>query len=320
MGKMLDALNRSRKDKVDVEILENVDKYDLYEKALLSGDYLEVNFDLADKTGSLVTADDNGVQLVLKSDDIKLSMDFYNAGMKHRFIQYPLEVRVVSVDRDSNTVYLRPEKSDRADKAAKEADIVGKIYSEIKNELKKGNTPRVWGKVIWVNDKRAGVYLFDRAVFACINASEWQKSYTRFLYEVCKENAIYEFDVIGVGTRRNEGSKEAALILSRREITGDPWERIDDTYITEGGVIQVKAIEVPEDKNFFWGTSRRLPGIEIFCNLNEKLNIQKGLVYNCVIKKVDFATHQLRVTPFEYCEESGRVVAVLKKKITEDTK
>ena len=78
----------------------------------------------------------------------------------------------------------------------------------------------------------------------------------------------------------------------RRMATGWDYVRLNRPLLLLGDKIIVKCISKPNDKNYFWGTSERIPGMKLTCEYTAKFrkdgtDVIEGIRYICSIKKIN---------------------------------
>lgn len=256
-------------------------------KACLLGGTMECRFDSASREGDLSLIDENGITVVLPYDEFVKDAPYYTPKVKDRFIGLPLNVKVKRILESENMVIVVS--------AMQKSKIKGALIKAIFTELGKGNTPRVIGEVIHVQQERAMVNILHRDVLGFIYHKNWQNGYTRNMLSMVKPGDILEFDVIGQAPKKK--GKDIAFILDRKSYAGDPWQELHD--FEQGDAITVQCIEKPVNKSYFWGVSKRAPGIEVMCNYNSNLTIMKSCHYKCKVLEFSKDQHIFKVVPFE---------------------
>ena len=277
-------------------------------------------FQYADKDGTLIGSI-GGVEFSLKSDDFSVSAPYYNAAIKNYFLNIPISVCIGEVDEENKKVrFISARRRGVSD--ANHERVRGMAVKALHGCLERGETPRVWGRVISVNPKGAArVHLFDE-VSAIITVGEWRNSYTRFFSEICKEGAIYEFDVIGTTTTREERTETKdkrhstyeLFTLSRRNIEPVPFEVVKEKNVQPGDVLCVKCQEIPDPtfttKNYFYGTCDRLRGVEISVrvNMNRDIGYKVGFLYNCKVRRIDENRGIILASAFEPSKQTADAI------------
>lgn len=277
-------------------------------------------FQYADKDGTLIGSI-GGVEFSLKSDDFSVSAPYYNAAIKNYFLNIPISVCIGEVDEANKKVsFLSARK--RGMSESNHERVRGMAVKALHGCLERGETPRVWGRVISVNPKGvARVHLFDE-VSAIITVGEWRNSYTRFFNEICKEGAIYEFDVIGTTTARQERTETKdkrhttyeLFTLSRRNLEPVPFEVVKEKNVQPGDVLCVKCQEIPDStfttKNYFYGTCERLRGVEISVrvNTNKDIGYRVGFLYNCKVRRIDENRGIILASAFEPSKQTADAI------------
>ena len=333
MSNFLERLNEQRSNTLlDQEriVLEQTSVDVDFHKAFQDGEIISVYFEMADVDGNLY-AMANGYTICLPFSIIGEKVDGFKARMKNRLLRHPLAVKVKSIDEEEKCIYVSLETSISVDgstpeeRAQRERVFAGRLNREIRNSLKvytEDTTgtierPKVVGTILMVSEKFAMVSLYGTPVVGRISVQEWASCYLRSLKSVCGKGETFVFEVIDEKPRLDKESQprgnEVMWELSRMGITPDPWSEDNLKRVTVDSVIRVSGIDFPEGKDYFWGTSRMCPGIEILCNRrDEKLPMKMGITYNARVKKLDIENHTLVVTPFEVSEESVRIAALLK--------
>ncbi len=301
MNKLLNQLNsglRNRAGGNDKGKQEIKDFLLPYKHLKETGGTIEVKFVSVDKAGTHHAVDDHGVALELLQDDMKLSSYQKRAGS---MLGANLTVAVKDIDEVNNTVYFSMSR--------KKSTLSASVNAAIRQDLAKGKPIRVWGRITAIyppkgkNSGNAWIRLLDQDVVGNIDVREWSKGFTPDLSDVCKVGEMYEFDVIG---QYSTSHKTGMPIwrCSRREIAEDPWKSLP-TDFAEGNVILIKAVNKPEGKTYFWGSSPLAPNISIMCNYNPKFRITIGAFYRCKIDKLDIPGRFFRVSPFDVCPISN---------------
>lgn len=281
-----------------------------------SGAPLLFAFQYASADGTLL-GNIGGVEFSLKSEDFSVSAPYYNARIKNHFLNVPISVCVGEVDEKNKKVSFVSARNNARSEASRDR-VRGMAVKALRGCLERGETPRVWGRVISVDPRGAArVHLFDE-VAAIITVAEWRNAYTRFFEELCKKDAIYEFDVIGTTTARRERTETPdkrhstfeLFTLSRRNIEPVPFSIVKEKNVQPGDVLCVKCQEIPDptftEKNYFYGTCDRLRGVEISArvNPNKDLVIKEGFSYNCKVRGMNEERGILLTSAFEASKQS----------------
>lgn len=299
--------------KADEELIEKCKK--VKEK----GGVLLFAFQYADKDGNLIGRI-GGVEFFLSGENFSVSAPYYNAKRKNYFLNIPISVSVKEVDEKNKRIALTGGKEAASEKSRER--LRGMAVKALKSCLDRGEVPRVWGRVISVNPRGiARVLLYDE-VSAEITVANWRKAYTRNFAELCRQGAIYEFDVVGIrkhsvertDTKDKRRTPFELFDLSRLEIEPNPFDIVKEMNVQPGDILCVKCMEIPdptfETKNYFYGTCERLRGVEICARQggNPEMKYKVGLTYNCKIRKIDEIRGILLATAFEYSKESKDAV------------
>ena len=262
---------------------EEKDKFLRYRQALEEDTNLEVTFDYADTNGDLSLKDSNGITVCLRGEDLKKTNQYYAEWKKANFIGIALHVKIIRIDVKKKVVYVKRADSER-----------GAAMSEICKELKKGNHPVLSGTVLFVRDNNVIVNILNLNIIGVIKAREWRPTFVRVLSKVVNKGDVVKFAVTDISNR--EKGHDISFVCSRREIMQSPWETIED--IPVDSVMTVQCIEKPKDKLYFWGTSTRVPEIDVMCDLNPNLNILTNVYYKCKVRTFDREARKLQVVPF----------------------
>lgn len=296
MNQLIKNLNSSMEKKAVEAVAQKSAEHDnlleQYTKLLESGETIELRFDSSDDEGSLVTASE-GVTFIVKRDDQILGRYQQAFGT---LVGSNINVKVKEVDKKADIVYL--------EMTGAKSTLIQQIRRELDADLKSGEKPRLFGRVVDIVVTRDGrkseawVKLLDKDIPGVLNIRDYSKTYTSSLNDVLKKGEIYEFDVIG---SRNMKSRGGASIytLSRKNITPNPWNNIPAS-LKENTMILVKCIEKVEDKHYWWGISPYVKNLNIMGIFNKKVNIYKGGWYKCYISELDREKEVFRVLPIEF--------------------
>ena len=308
-----DAEDLLKEGRADEELIQKCEEAKKQDSVLLFA------FQYADKDGTLIGRI-GGVEFFLKGEDFSVSAPYYNAWNKNYFLNVPISVKVGEVNASEKKVCFRSAREKRTD--ASKDRIRTLAIRALDGCLSRKETPRVWGRVTYV-DKRglAKVLLFDE-VSAEITVANWRRAYTRSFAELCRKDAIYEFDVIGKRIRTKELTETKdkrhrsyeVFTLSRLDIEPNPFDVVKEKNVQPGDVVCVKCQEIPDptftSKNYFYGTCERLRGVEISVRPggNPDIQYKVGLTYNCKIR--GWVEHRgiLLASAFEYAKESHDAV------------
>lgn len=302
LGYREEAVEHRKEEKAVVQKGSALEKYEDY---LTKDAEFQMAFDNLGKDGTFSCYDGDCFLLLPLENDGK-SYDEYSIRSIDRMIGKPFHVKVEKIDAEKKRVYLTIAGKSKLDR---EQAIKNSVNKEIEKILTRGSHPRVWGRIIKVEEGRALVDILDQNILGFIYIAHWQDGYVPSFKSVCKEGEYYQFDIERPAPK--QGRKRTAWILSRRRIEGNPWKELDFTGIEEGAVMVVKCVDKPIGKPYWWGQADRLPGIAIMGDYNSKFNVQKGLVnglkYYCKI--VEFKNgstprdRKVKVTPFDVIPE-----------------
>ncbi len=318
MGKLITRYNRqieaSLSDKAPVMGELAGDPFEPYRNSMESKTVFKVSFNLADSDGNLSVMDDNGITIVLTYEEFKRTAVYYSASLRAKFIGIPLIVQAVEVDEEQRKVYVTSGVGLHDEKTIRAA-----LMRELLKEVKAEKTPVVMGCVITVNPKYALVNILNVNILGIIQVRDWQKGYTRALDRETNSGDWREFQVVDVN--KKPGS-DYRFVLSRVDLTDDPWESIPEEYLEENAVISVRCEEKPVGKSYWWGKSQRITGIEIMGNYNARLaEIMVSATYRCKIKEVDLKEHIFKVVPFDMINDENathKSIEFIKKKLPID--
>lgn len=274
---------------VDVSSNRNTtDKFRAYEESKEKKTAFSCRFEVADDEGNLSLTDANGVKVVLLAETFQKSTPYYSVKNKDRFIgTMSLNVVATEIDTKNNTVYV--------ESSVNKDEVKGTLIRQIFSELKQDRHPRLAGFVTAVTDKRATINILGKNIYGFLNASNWQPIYTRSLKEFLKPGMYIEFEVTGAANKIK--GLDYAFYLDRKNIAPDPWNDLPD--FPQNTAIIIKCVDRPKGKNFWWGVSSSVPGIEILCNYSEHVSVMTNCFYKCKIKQYDKEKHVLKCVPFE---------------------
>lgn len=296
MGKelsMLEKFNKGIEDSLnnkepEVEVLQHD-----YEELLKSGRTFGLFFASWDQETSSFILFDGDVKIVLTAEE--LARQKIEVGAREKFILMgnKIQVRVVNIDKEKNTVYVSL--PDNAGGNALNRYVRGdkeKLHQEITEILKSGDRPKVWGKVIKVKPDKLTVDILDMGILGFISLSHWQYGYTRGFDGLVEEGQYYQFEITGPAHNK-EGKNTKAWILSRKRIAKNPYEAADAGSIKVGDLLNVKCTSMPEGKSYWWGTTERVPGVEVMVDYKEQgysrvEHIFVGIHYICRVKRVEW--------------------------------
>ena len=268
----------------------------IYKDCLKNDESFDVRFSFVAPNGDLSLKDTAGVTIVLKNEVITQDLPYYDERTKSVFLGSAFTVKVQSVDEETSTVYVRSGRDNRN-------AIKGRLKRDILSELKSGNEPLVYGKVIMVNKVRAEVDLMGKGIRGICNVRDWSAGYVRDLRDVCHKGDILEFRVFGKIDATNKNPQR--FILSRKSLSGDPWESLPKEYMVENAEIVVKCVDRPAGKSYWWGTSPLIPGIEIMGDYTQKFPnsvMNAGISYKCKVIRADVEKHRFQVVPFDVAD------------------
>lgn len=304
MNKRIERELGINKKKNSPVVNPGVDKYISY---LNENRVFQVQFNSCSRKGELSTIDEEtGVYIVMSAKATEEGFPYFVAALSHKMLTYIFDVKVVSVEPENNRVYVASSHD------ARHAELAGRrnLERELKNAIKEKVYPTVWGNVKHVYKDKAIIDIFGANIRGVIMVSHWSKGYVRSLKSVCVEGEFYQFQVTYVTKKVKD--KPIQFLLDRRNLSEDPWKSIPKDLFPVGTVCEVKCIELPLGKSFWWGTSELTPGIEImgdFPSSNEKrLYIFPGMSYMCKVDDVSIdkegERNRFRVVPFaisDYC-------------------
>lgn len=291
---------------------EDKDKMLRYKECAERNGTFEVTFSYANTEGDLIAQDNKGVKVEFLAKDIKEDIPYYSPYYKDRFLNSPLVVRITSIDEDAEVVRVRSGRSTgfttkkRLIRAIeKEMEEIKKAQSENVSEDGEPAEPQYFellGRVESVEPKRAIVNILGRGIIGFCYARNWQKNYTRDMTDFCKKGQVYEFQVIGKLPPKR--GRETGFNLSHVPYTKDAWEDIPAELFEENAVILVECLERPLGKNYWWGKTDLVPGIEIVGDYNSNIgSIRETITYKCKIRRIDTEKRLFRVVPFAVAEK-----------------
>ena len=303
-SKYLEKFNRNFEEMIVDEGKEAVakkqsDPIELYRIAKRDGDLLAVVFEYADTDGNLSMKDENGINIVLKKDTLSKDLSYYRERIKDKFLGTEFVVKIDSIDDETRTVFTR---SARSTAGATKHRIIGEIQKELKAE----HTPILVGRVTKVSDDIVYVDLLCRGILGICNIKYWRKGYVQNLRDEVKVGDLVRFEVMDTlksnstkdsSVRGKTGSRDPAFVLSREDITRDPWKDIP-SGVKEGDVILVKCVDKPKNTSFWWGQTSLAPGLQVMCDYNTKFPIALKRVYKCKVKRFSVEDRRFQAVPF----------------------
>lgn len=295
-----------------------------YLELLKTGEPFEAVLVSSEANGDYVYYDDE--YKVILPNDTMVSYGLVTGGSDKLFLlgDNSLKFKVVSVSESPNAAGKYEVYVEICDKkttngyrtTAKEA-----VSRELDMRLARGEEPIVWGRVTKVRDRDIMVDLCDVGILGELGAASWQAAYTRSLVGLVREGDYYQFQVTG----KSEGQKgkQTMYFLSRRKLAGDLWELANLAELEAGQQIVVTCTEVPDGKTYWWGTSERLPGVQVMCDYSQKyvanVTIFPGIKYICRVKRIDKVDYRgdssFRVSakPLKICKEDVATVSRLRR-------
>jgi len=306
MGKFLDKYKNEFVTKhnggaeTEKFLSESKDPFEPYKRALEKNQSFEVKFQEVDSVGTLHALDRNGVKIILEAETLEKSLTYYPTSNKAKFVGRAFTVKVSEIDMENCIVYVRS--------AWNSAHSTrNKLIGEIKAELEHNEQLVLPGVIMDVTDKKCMVDLLGAEILGIININDWQNGYTRHLKAVVKKNEIYDFVVMRPLKERK--GKTQAFKLTRVPITPDPWEELKKSSIGVDSLLVVQCVEKPVGRNFWWGVSPMINGIEIMGEFSTSIKRPlKGVSYQCKVNRYDPDNHKLQVVPFEVVDNGTGIV------------
>lgn len=294
---------RSKEQSLEKEDI--IDKYAAFAK---TGALTKVCFDSCSPDGMFTTYDGD-VLLILPGKNVgfsSASLDKYSAP---RMIGVELSLKVKEIDRENRRVIFSMPASVTAD------TVRSAVSREIARTLERGNCPVVWGKIKKIAPTRITVDILNQGIIGFIDSSHWQKCYTRSLTGMCTVGDFLQFEILKAAPKKP--GVPTAWVLSRKNITQDAWSLIDFEALKVDSSIVVECVERPIGKSYWWGTSDRVPGIEVMGDYTYRFQSGKtlleGVRYVCKIAEVvvsqeDHKKNKFKVIPYEvYPEDAAKV-------------
>lgn len=266
------------------------DRIEWYEQKMASGEVIELSFDSCDYDGNLSVLD-SGVVVTMGRENLLLQGKSTDTHFVSKLLWVPMKLRVVKVDRGAKRVSVCFPNGVVKDGTL---SLKSAINREISKALEAGQNPVLWCRVTKVTELVAFVDILNEGVNGIIDRAHWQKAYTRSLTGLVKEGEYYRMEVI---KRRKKEGKPAVWILSRKNLTVDPWENLDMSGLDKGTTLTITCTEKPAGKTYWWGVSDRLPGIEIMCDYSTSCGP------NSIVESVRYICN---VTKISYDKESGK--------------
>ena len=303
-----------RGNKENPTIERGLDKYVSYmnEKKVF-----KVSFTTCSRNGELSMLDESGIYVVMSAAATKEGFPYFVPTLSRKMLSYEFDVIVQSVDVENNRVYVGSSHD------ARQAELASKrnLEKELKNAISNKIYPTVWGRVVKVEKERAYVDILDKGIRGMITASHWNKGYVRNLNSVCKKDDYFQFQVTYVRSKLKD--KPTQFLLDRRNLSENPWDLIPEDLFPVGSVCEVKCIELPIGKSFWWGVSEATPGIEImgdYPSSNERrLDMMQGITYMCKVTDISInregVNNCFKVVPFavsDFCKTDYERIMVAK--------
>ena len=286
-----------------------IDKYISYKQEKR---VFQVQFSSCSREGELSTFDEEpGLYIVMSAKATGEGFPYFEASLSKKMLTYIFDVKVVDIDEALRRVYVASSHDAKLSAAGRKRNIEKTLI----NAIEEKSYPTVWGKIRKVYDDKAIVDLFGMNISGVVLVSHWSKGYVRSLKTVCDEGEFYQFQVTYV--RKRVKNKPLQFLLDRRNFSEDPWKSIPKDLFAVGTIIEVKCIDLPINKSFWWGTSELTPGIEIMgdfpSSMERKVRIFQGMSYMCKVDEVSIDKEGKRncfkVVPFdvsENCKEAYR--------------
>lgn len=313
MAGMLDRLNGALEEKLTVPGAEKVGKKEeklaFYKKVMSDRKTVEIKFTGADvsdenEQGGMFTKYEDGVLLVLPfSNMAEPEINKYRAA---GLLNVTFRLHVESIDEAEGKVVLRFTNERERRQTVRMACI-----NEINNRIEKKEYPRVRGRITRVDPFGAMVDILDQGIIGRIPATRWQPCFTRTLLGKCKVGEYYEFVIVSRMERRSDTPARPTYNLSRLDIAENPWDKVNSLGIKTGSAVLVTCYDKPDGKTFWWGSSERVPGIEILGDYTEKFpksSMFNGITYLCKVRQFNVdkdnpRNNRFSVTPFDVIEE-----------------
>lgn len=304
MGRALKAANKKIAEKVgfnkEQEERKKLD-YEKYESLLEKKQAFDVQFSSCSPDGTFSTEAD-GLYIVMQGDSTVKHMPYFKPELRTVLLGYTFNVRVSSIDKENGRIYVESTKQARSEKSS--------IVREIITELDKGNYPVVWGKVTSVKDNVAFVDILGENILGRVDIFHWQKTFIRHLSAACSVGEYYQFQVTSTLHRKG---MERLFLLEHRNLADNPWKHIPLDIVVPNAVVKIKCIELPEGKNYWWGTTAFAKGIEVMGNYPTtaklaNLRVVPDITYNCKVITIrvdeeDVKKNMFKVIPFSVVEE-----------------
>ena len=306
---VLEALNNKLEEQYNSVMAED-DDVD-YEALRKSGEPFKGVFIVGEQNGDYSYFDGKYKVVMTKSEMEKFGL-FDKQNEKFNLLGEELNLKVVSVSDEPN-MYGKIVVSvtfSNAPSLSYERDVRRNVVREIDRQLRKGETLVVWGVVTAVREQQLLVSICDAGVLGIMPVMQWQPSYTRSMTGLAKVGDALKFAVLKPMPDRK--GKEKAYMLSRRHVAEDFWGESALYGLKEGELIVVTCTEVPRDKSYWWGTSERIPGLELMGEYTENFlrenTVFPNIQYMCKVKRIEKVNYKgvdsfrVQVRPLEVCK------------------
>lgn len=280
---------KGRKPLTNEEVQAREKALQHFEKMQKTRALMHCSFDMIDGDGNLIFVDDNQIEYFLSEEDLATAYPTYTKETRSAMLGVPIQVYIKEIQNtrvilESASVFVPVEER----RKELERILSYRVYHK--------NYPEIMGTVTEVQPNRVFVDIFDSGVIGIIPTLYFRKEFTRDLRQFFKVGEVITGRVVKKKSR-TEG-EERHWIISTVKYTQDPWKNIPPN-ITEDSIINIKCIQIPQGKTYFWGVSNLVPGIEIMSDFGGgKLQIEVGGIYKCKIRKISVEEKKFQVVPF----------------------
>lgn len=203
-----------------------------------------------------------------------------------QYIDADTFVTVSKIVEDDNTVYVSRGKS-----------VTELIYASIEKRMSykcEAIVRKISSNILYAD-------ICGTELKGYLYARNWRKnSFIRDIREKCKVGDKIDVCV----TEKNKNRQiDADVVLSREPLTDDPWEHLMDDVWVKDATIEVRCVEIPKDKTYWWGVCEQIEDIDLMGNYSNRCEITVGQKYRCKIVECNKDKRIFKVVPFAVVNE-----------------
>ena len=319
--------------------LDEIKRLDLYKQWKKEKKEVSFPVNFCDvTTGDVIYYDEFDIPFIVTEKEIRKVYPEYEKHFSYILLNITFKGVIKKVD-DNGFVYVQLNASLREDiskaaleigdkKTRKRLDEKKLLENSLCRRIGNGNTsktdtdnasktgvrrrmvPVVRGTITKVTLDSIYVNLYDTGVVGVISRKYYRKNYTRDLRNYAKEGQIVKAQVL----RFENGAEGKLFILSTVPYVENPWKTVKEKGLKKGDLINVRVIEKPEEKTFFWCVSDAVPGLEIMSDYTKSFGRNSVHVedyFTCFIDKIDFEKRFFRVVPIKRINPNQKSVQVV---------